>query len=605
MSFTIIDANKKAPILEYEPVPMFKTSVEQQRYWEREKQRWMEGYNGLPGTFYYAVQQAWVKNRVSGVVARYEARESGLLIHEFVKNQRARKRMGGIVKGRGVGLSTEFGILCNYFMRNHPGSTSIVTSKDIQGISTIFSDKILPCYYNIESEVRPTEIKKSESQKECYLRVAVPSLQNGEVVVSNSEIYCRETSERPSSATNLSGKGAIFGCYDEFPLHKRRREVLKSSIECYRNQTTKELDGFLLWGGTVEEELSGADLIGFRDMVNDSSLWDCDILFLPFWQQMYLENGRPDRERAEKWWDGEFEKLSKATDKSLLTAFIRNNPRSLDDIFETTDGDRWESDVTQLIKEQKKIIINSKPERTVGIFMNYDNNISFVPEKGTPFVVLEQPKPNIVYYEVIDGVATGTDSGGEKGSSVAGLIVKGYDSDGGSYKPVAMYFERPKTVETSYISLTNMAIYYNRYEGLKGIMAEANAGTADHFATFLQKKGMGKYIMSKQNLYGAAKSGVTAKPFVYVTIDVRDWQIKQANLFLRKYIQNITLIELLEQMLESMEANTDILDAWLMLFLALPPDFDAPVREKEKKKRMIRVYERDKSGRVSFQWKQV
>jgi hypothetical protein len=150
-----------------------------------------------------------------------------------------------------------------------------------------------------------------------------------------------------------------------------------------------------------------------------------------------------------------------------------------------------------------------------------------------------------------------------------------------------------------------MAIYYNRYEGLKGIMAEANAGTADHFATFLQKKGLGKYIMSKQNLYGAAKTGAKTKPFVYVTNDARDWQIKQANLFLRKYIQNITLIELLEQMLESTEANTDILDAWLMLFFALPPDFDAAVKEKTKKKRMIRVYTRGKNGMVTSEWKQV
>jgi hypothetical protein len=186
---------------------------------------------------------------------------------------------------------------------------------------------------------------------------------------------------------------------------------------------------------------------------------------------------------------------------------------------------------------------------------------------------------------------------------VASLIIKGFDPEGGSYSPVNMYFERPKTVEQSYINICAQARMYNRYGGLKGIMAEANAATADHFSTHLKKSGLAEFIMYKQKINGSsAKFQNKTTPFYYVTNDVRDYQVKQANIFLRKYVDNIDLIELLEQMLMGAEENTDILDAWLMLMLALPPDFDTPPKEKFVRRRQVRVFKRDSSGRLVEQW---
>lgn len=598
---------KKKPIFTYEPPPLFTTQLEEQRYWEEEKRRWVEGYNDLPGTFYYMVTQGWVKDRITGIISRPEVRYVDLYIHEFINNQRKAKRMGGVIKPRGVGFSTQIGILCNYFMRVHPGSTSIVTSKDQDGIQTIFKEKVIPVYDNMPVAIKPDVINKNDTKQMCYMRVQIPVQRGDALDFAESEIYLRETSETPKSPTNLSGKGAIFGAYDEFPLHPRRKELLNSSIECYRNPKTKELDGFLLWGGTVEAALTSEQLNKFRTMVSDSTIWDCDILFIPFWMQMYLTNGWPDKEKAEAWWEKEYEKLSKASDKEALTAFIRNNPRSLDDIFESSEGSRWEDDVSELIKHKRREVVNMRIDRTKGRIIDYAGRPDFVQDGGGNIIIIEQPKPDVTYYELVDGVATGTDTGASEseGSKVAGLIVKGFDPSGDSYKPVAMYLERPKTVEQSYINLVSLVKYYNKYDTFKGIMAEANASTADHFATFLNKSGLGKFIMYRKNLSGGQKTGTHNKPFFYVNNEVRDYQMRQANIFLRKHIASITLIELLDQMLMSKDENTDVLDAWLMLFLALPPDYDQPPKMKVQRRRMVRVFTRNKSGQLVAEWKTV
>lgn len=606
------------PIFTYQPPPIFKTKLEAQKYWEEEKRRWIEGYGGygngsgtgVPGTFYYACTQGWVKNRVTGVTSRYQPRASGLMMHEFIADQRRRKRMGGIIKPRGVGLSTEFGILSAYFMRVYPGSTSLITSKDIEGVNTIFNEKFMPTYNNMPIEIKPEKVSGNNSKGSYYLKTQIPihnpSAAGTGFDIAESELYMRETSEKPDSPTNFSGKGAIFGAYDEYPLHPRRRELLRSSIECYKDPVTKELLGFLLWGGTVEAALNAEQTAQFRSLVNDSALWDCDILFIPFYMQMYLdENGHPDIKRAEDWWDSEYEKHSKKTDGGAdLLAFVRNNPRSLEDIFSSGEGSRWESDVVNIIKEQRRIVLQEKPVYKPGTLLDFSQKISFVPSQSGSVHILEQPRDGVEYLTLVDGVATGTESGAEAGSKVAAVVVKKFDPSGLSYQPVAYYYERPKTVEQSYITITNLSVLYNSFGLFKGIMAEANASTADHFATYLKKRGLGKFIMYRRDLLGNNKIN-SGKPFHYVNADVRDFQMRHANIFMRKYGSSITLLPLLDQMLLSKEENTDILDAWLMLFLALPDNYDEPVKQRVVRKRMVRVFKRDSRGVLVQEWQSI
>lgn len=568
-------------IFTHTPKPIFKTESERLRYWEKEKKRWLEGYSGIPGTLYHYIQEQWIKDRTSGKVLRPIARDVDLLIHEKIKEQRSKKRSLIVLKGRGMGLSSIGGALTNYFIRCYPGSTSLVTSKEQSAISTFFSEKIMVPFNNYDVDIRPTILNKNETKSSVYLKAQVKYKDDsGDIGIGESKVICRETTDKPSSATAFSGEGAIFGFYDEIALHRRRAELIKSSISCYRNSLTNQMDGFLLSGGTCEENLSNKDLAEFQTLVRDSDMWDADILFIPFWMGKFMDaNGHSNEKAGLEWWEKEAEKLSKAEDKSLLLAHKKNNPRSLQDIFDFSVSNRWEEDVAEKIKIQYREVIKLNLPITKTKLIDIGGSIESNPSPNGNVYILEHPKPNIKYYLCVDGVATGKESGEEKGSNVAGTIIKMFDPDGDSYSPVCIYTERPNNVEQSYINLCSEARYYNRYNGLAGIMAEANAGTADHFALFLKNNNMSKFIMDRQDLSGKGYSN-TKKAFQFVNKDVRDFQMRQANIFLRKHISSIKMVMLLEDMMKAESENADILDSWLMWFIAAK-DYDQPVKLKK------------------------
>ncbi len=604
---------KKAPILVHTPHPkIFKTTYEEEKYWASEQQKYVEGVGSIPGSYYYFMQNCVVKDRVSGALVPPESREVDLLMHEFVALQRKNKRHGGILKGRGVGLSTQMGALCNYFIQINPGSNCLVTSKSQKGTKLIFEDKILPIYNNLHPSIQPVTLNINKTNQSSYIKLGTrvkSKIRIGETEVAESNIICSETSENPKSPQNFSGLGAIFGAMDEFALHPRREQLLDSSIECFRNTRTKENEGMILFGGTCEfaPELTGEKLLQFKTFIEDLHTWKADLLFIPYWMQMFTEenNGYPDKKRATEWWQKEWDALNKAKNPDKLTAFIRNNPPDLESIWDTADGDRWEHDTLELIKEQRRIVIDTKPPRAVGNFLDLNQGVEFRPTNQGKIIKLEDPKPGLDYYTVVDGTGTGSETGNESGSNVAAIVIKGFDPAGGSYAPCCLYFERPKTVEQSYINICSMSKYYERVGNFVGIMAEGNSGVADHFSTYLKRVGLQRYIMYARD-YANKKTTTRARtPWVYVTNHVRDYQMKEANPFIKRHYASINLLELLDQMLQPASANTDILDAFLMLFLALPPDYDKPPKAKVARKRQIRVKERDANGFLWDVWKDV
>lgn len=580
---------KNPPIYTWRPTPVFRTTLEKQKYWAQQKKYWLEGWNHLPGTLYHYLQEQKIKDRVSGKTIRPIPRESDLWIHEEVRNCRTLKCPSAMIKTRGIGLSSLGGSLINYFMRTYPGSTSLVTSADQPRISKLYTDKIKVTHENYNPDIKYEISKLNEAQLKTYLQLEVKHLDDtGQETISYSDIFCNQTSASDDAAASFSGTGAIFGFYDELPLNKRRKKLLQSSVECYRNQLTGEVDGFLLTGGTCEDILTNEELLEFQKLVLDAAAYNMRVFFIPYWWRFMDENGNVDRKKGEEWYKKERDRFENLEDQSHLRAFMKNNPGSLADIFDLAKGGLFEDDVADKIEQQHKIIISLKDEplEVPHKLVEMNGEVEFVPDKNGVIFIKEKPKEGVQYYEVIDGVATGSKAGNEEGSNVAGLIMKMFDPSGYSYSPVALYYERPKVIEQSYFKLTTLAKGYDRFGGLKGIMAEANAGTADHFSTHLEKLGMGKYIMNRKDLSGKGNSN-TKKNFQYVTIDVRDWQIRQANIFLRKYIASIRMKRVLEDLLKGSMENADIRDAFLMFFVAAGANFDKQVTKEIAKPREI------------------
>lgn len=218
-----------------------------------------------------------------------------------------------------------------------------------------------------------------------------------------------------------------------------------------------------------------------------------------------------------------------------------------------------------------------------------------------PVTMLEEPKDGVEYLLLIDGVMTGSETGSTDGSKVAGVIMKLVDKDlNESFTPVALYYERPKTVEDSYYNLINLAKYYNKYGGFKRMVAEANAGTADHFSTFLRNQGLWKWVAKSKDLSGKGYTN-TGKPFQYVNDITRAYQIKHANIFLRKYWYRMKLIPLLTSLIKGKQDNADIRDSVLMFFTQIQ-DVDSKTVTKKQRSYLKQEFYRDSDGSTRTRW---
>lgn len=580
----IIDKTKPPPpIYVRTPIPTFNSDYERQKYFEENKRRCLEGYAGLPPTLYDYLQNQYLKHRIvpkgHDSVEPPIPRWASLMMHDAFDRTRKEKKVQGVIKARNVGLSTEGGALANYFAKYYAGSNSLITSKDQNGISVLFREKIYVPYQHLDINLRPDELAKNDTKQRCHLRLGVNHIgHDGKEQYSYSTIELRETSDTPSSPNNFSGQGAQYGYVDEAPLHSRREALFNSFIECFRDPQTKELDGFLLWGGTCEDTMTNEAIGELKKMVDDKELWDCNILFIPYWWGMFLTNGHPDQKKAEEWWDKEANKV--ANNPTKLRAFMRNNPRYESDIFESAGGGRWEEDTEIVIRTIKTDIKNADVACEKYSFIYYNNAVKAELNKSGSSWILEQPKQGCTYISCVDGVASDTDTGGVEGSNLAATIVKIFDPNSDPYMPVSIHSERPKTIEGAYEKIVNQARFYNMYGGFLKFYAEANAATASHFGNYLMQNDLKKWIAMRRDLSG--KGWVDQKKmFQYRTPELIDFQYKQANIFIRKYPNSIKMMPLIDQMLLPKNANADILDSWLQFFTAIT-DFGQVKKEKPK-----------------------
>ncbi len=581
MGITIIDKTKPpSPIYVRTPIPTFRSELEKQRYFAENKRRCLEGYNGLPGTLYDYLQNQYLKHRVipkgHNSVEPPDPHWASLMLHLEIQKTRDEKKVQGIIKARNQGISTEAGALANYFAKYYPGSNSFITSKDQGGISTMFNEKIYIPYQRIDKNLQPDELAKNNTKQRCYLRMGVSHLNTlGEEEYSYSTIECRETSDTPDSPTNFSGQGAQYGYVDEAPLHKRREALFNSFIECFKDPQTKELEGFLLWGGTVESVMSNEAVNELKKMIDDKELWDCNVLFIPYWWSMFLTNGHPDQKRAEEWWDKEANKI--ANNPTKLRAFKMNNPRFIEDIFENAGGGRWEDDTLEVLKMQRTEVLNADVSCPKYHFLNLKDVVTPKLSDSGKFYMLETVQPQCKYAILIDGINKGTDVGNTEGSKVASLVVKTLDPKGTQYLTVNIYCERPKTTEHAHYNILNQLLYYNQFGGVEIIQMEANAGI-DSFWTFMTKHGYHKLIGRAKDLSG---KGWTNKNNLgqQRTPNIIKFQYEQGNIFIRKYPQSLQMMILIDELLTPNSVDSHITDAWLQFFCAYP-NFDEKPKPK-------------------------
>lgn len=605
--------NPPPPKYEYIPVPDFSKfnhpKLEEDKYYGIEEQRWHEGYTNPMGEFvppnqYFHIQNSTLKD-IHGNVFKPKWRDTDELMALWSLDSIKKGTSELVYKRREVGATAFYSNQGSWIWRIKPGSHCAYTSgKGQAGISAMFNDKILFSYNNFDKKVlntNPVQINNSKTVTSLSVAMKVYNDVGG---IDNrvSSLIARETSEKPDSITNISGNRALYVYVDEAPLHQRLEGFLGSIFPVINQGPIRT--GLLVMAGTVEPGLTDEQIANFKKLIDRSENLRLQIRFLPVWMGMFSKNGWSNKEAGLQWYNEQVAHAQDTGDYVSARNFKMQYPKDEQDIFDLTAGTTFEPDVIEILKHRRKQIVDNSEEgqyKLIPMQSGFDmipDTKKRDPQKDGGFWMIEQPKSGITYYQAIDGIGSAKKDGGEKGSWIASVIFKGYDpATNNHYEPVCIYFERPQTIEAGYRNIVNQMLYYNRFDGVKEINYETNAATGDHFGTYLEKENLyQKYAVRRKDLSGKGWTN-TKKRGTPVNDHTREWQVKQANLFLRKHGGSIRSLMVLNQLLLDQDKNADIRDAFL-IFMTSIPNFDKPIKKStESKTRTDLILVQDGSGR--------
>ena len=566
----------KKPILEYTPPPSFKKESEKHKYYDIQRERWLNGYNGIPGTLYFKTMECNLADRISGMVERPVCRDADLYNHVKMDLSRKNKNSYGVIKPRGIGFSTDGACVGIHAMCTGAGGSILLTAKDLSTISTIFNDKFLVIYDNLDPYIKPEQKSINKTKNHSNLIVETEYInKEGELKRGKFKIDARETANSDDAASGFSGTGAKFGLFDELPLHKRREKLLGSTLDLFRNHRTGQLDGFLMWGGTVEDTLKNDEIVAFRKTIESSKTWRSDIVFFEYGWGMqdptktdtYL--AWTDWAYARKWYEGELE--DKANSPQALRAFKKNKPASLADVFDLLSGDFWEEDVTEITKNHYTWLQAQPPKTTKGTLVRNLDDVTFRPSKTGKVEILEMPKTietgfgfDVKYFMGIDGASSDRETSVQNDSDrskVAATVMKMYESpEAYNFCPVAIYCELPIVMQRCYEALACLAVMYKART-----RAENNAGQGMAINTYFTNEGLKGLLMPEQLIAGTnhlkGKNSIVGK---YRTDTEIENQKEFGNIYLRKYVQSILIEPLMSEIAFANNTdNFDILDSFL------------------------------------------
>jgi hypothetical protein len=297
-------------------------------------------------------------------------------------------------------------------------------------------------------------------------------------------------------------------------------------------------------------------------------------------------------------------------DPATLAQLKRQFPFTVEEAFDIVQADVWEGDVKEILKTcRNNLHKQDLPIKKVRLY-ELSNEVLYTAKKDDPYSVqiFEDPMPDVKYYAGFDGAGSDQTVGGEHGSKVAMVVVKGFGGmHGASYAPVAIFAVRPERMEEAYQVVLLLSKYYNKYGKLK-LLGETNAGQGAAVLSYFMNRGCGSILMDRPKNIGVNFEDKSSKKWIYRGVEVKQLQIVLANRYLRRYADNIPFLDLIESLVNLGKQNEDYADAFLMALLAMG-DFE----QKENKQRMsvspkrwvFKGLRRDSSGRTTEHWEQI
>lgn len=609
----INSSNPKKPRFVFEGVPENMTPKEKELYWGKEQERWHEGYKKrgqetMDGLLYFYLTQItlvtpqgkFIKPRWRDVeeFVNFEYQEASRLYLDFC-----------MFKRRRAGLSSFFGAGVPIFkFFTLPGSTSLMTSADRGRTSMLYNEKLTPAWNNLHPDIKPRKVTKSRGAME--LEVAMRDLvmyerqkefgKRGEMEeafgpegLSVSACRCRQTSDRVEDTANFEGQAAVHMFIDELFLHPYAGKVVASNQATMMDELVKI--GPIVMGGS-------AGVVSAAGIKEAQRLWSGNgktvrSMFIPGWMGIdrapefgkdgqptgkflnFCENGYSDEKRATEWILQRRAFLEKYGSEEAQIGWMKSYPLHIDEVFEFNSLGAIPEDIAPRVSKHKIRLTNEPPP--VGRYRLYDRHGEVVME-GDPkgdWLILEPPVPEKTYGMGTDPIpmvdtsamdtATALDTGARSvNSSMIGCL----ETD----MPVALYNKR---VNNPSIILNDLVLGQRLFHGRDGCknMIERNRG--GELIREYDLKGLGDMLalqpivfgplnMDKRRLRGYNKNHATTDTIYRIFFDA-----------LRRGVENISFIDLIEQIPLFLVENTDMVDAYISLMILFE---DIRMRNKRK-----------------------
>jgi hypothetical protein len=349
----------------------FKSTLEEERYFKREQERYITGHDGICGWHYEFLTTYPISARADGTPSYPKFFEHS---EEFIFPALEKSSRTGtdiiVAKLRGAGFSVIFGgFVPIKVAKDNPGSRIVLTSDGKEKTNELMENKILLSLALMDERIRPAIGSHDKSTGTLFFG----EKSKGSKIFNEgllSKIVCIDTNSKPDAYKKVEGPGIKYLLGDEAAIQKYLKKVLQVGTPNMIKDGKKV--GFSVVGGAAGSDSAGLE--SFRDMWENAKTLGFHQIFMPAWA--YLEyvpkyNSRGDALPGQytDCTDGngrvvktkvinEINKVRKALeqlhDKSYLLNFKMMYPIEIDDVFNYAESAYWDAEVLMKIQEQEK-----------------------------------------------------------------------------------------------------------------------------------------------------------------------------------------------------------------------------------------------------------
>jgi hypothetical protein len=354
------------------------SSIEIERHFEREQNRFDKGFMGLDGDYYMYLTQFVIRDRTEGVSMFPKLREVDRdIIFPWMKDVETRKRDGMWVTQRGAGKSTIItGFKPLHVAIKYPGSKTIMTSESVTTTQTNFSEKLKVAYDEMNKYFKPSLVGTwpPENKDKQYVKFGHRD-KKGATTGSGSIIQSIETAKDAKSPNKLEGQGAKAVIVDEIFKHPYVDDVVSRGAPLVRRQMTKV--GSLYYVGSLSDATAkglhnavemwkNAKTLGIEPLFVDAT-WFNELI--PIYNEdgeltdRYVncekKDGTIDRNKAREAILNNRRILEKLPLKKFLREYMMMYPLDVNELFDVATDSWWSDDEVYMFKEQKKVVTDA------------------------------------------------------------------------------------------------------------------------------------------------------------------------------------------------------------------------------------------------------